>query len=323
MFLENPLQSAHARDLRSRPIVPLRQGRTISQAGDRGDGRGQSRRNARRLPSIRPGQHRQACQRRYDVVRKGRYVEVTGEVERHDRADLRGDARAFRVHVKEQVDLRFTEPRFIDEEAATGAEPEVDLDAPDPIENGRIDLGVLTAEYLVPGAGSVSAQAGRAFTPLLESEPEPSPFAKLAHLSPSRNDEERTRNPVASHNRSAIVRRPSRGQAARAAPLCQEGSCRSAMTRKVRISLDAMGGDFGPAVVYPGSRDRLGATSRQRLRDPWARGRVPSAARQASQRSRRSRRFTTLKLPSGWMPSRARRCGRGDASRPCGAPSNR
>lgn len=125
---------------------------------------------------------------RYDVVRKGRYVEVTGDVEATIEQNCVVTLEPFVSNVKERVDLRYTEPRFIEEAEAEGDEPEVDLDAPDPIENGRIDLGVLTAEYLSLGLDPYPRKLGVAFTPVLESEPEPSPFAKLASLKSKPDD---------------------------------------------------------------------------------------------------------------------------------------
>lgn len=125
---------------------------------------------------------------RYDVVRKGRYVEVTGDVEATIEQNCVVTLEPFVSNVKERVDLRYTEPRFIEEAEAEGDEPEVDLDAPDPIENGRIDLGVLTAEYLSLGLDPYPRKPGVAFTPVLESEPEPSPFAKLASLKSKPDD---------------------------------------------------------------------------------------------------------------------------------------
>ena len=89
---------------------------------------------------------------------QGAVCRSTGEVDATIEQTCVVTLEPFVSNVKERVDLRYTEPRFIAEADADGEEPEVDLDAPDPIENGRIDLGVLTAEYLVAGVGSVSAQ---------------------------------------------------------------------------------------------------------------------------------------------------------------------
>lgn len=127
---------------------------------------------------------------RYDVVRKGRYVEVKGVVEATIEQTCVVTLEPFVSNVKERVDLRYTEPRFIEEAEAEagGDEHEVDLDAPDPIENGRIDLGVLTAEYLSLGLDPYPRKPGAAFTPLVEGEPEPSPFAKLASLKSKLDD---------------------------------------------------------------------------------------------------------------------------------------
>ena len=86
------------------------------------------------------------------------------------------------------------------------------------------------------------------------------------------------------------------------------------MTRKVRISLDAMGGDFGPAVVIPGA-----AIALERHPDSTfvIHGQRQTAFRCSisTQRSKPLRHFTTPKLPSAWTTSRARRCARAAASR--------
>ena len=94
------------------------------------------------------------------------------------------------------------------------------------------------------------------------------------------------------------------------------------MTRKVRISLDAMGGDFGPAVVIPGA-----AIALERHPDSTfvIHGQeadcLPLLDKHPALKAATT--FTTLKLPSVWTPSRARHCGKGGTNRPCGARSNR
>ncbi len=125
---------------------------------------------------------------RYDVVRKGRYVEVTGEVEATIEQTCVVTLEPFVSTVRNRSTLRYTEPPLQRRSRRRRGGAEVDLDAPDPIVNGRIDLGVLTAEFLALGLDPYPRKPGVAFTPLLESEPEPSPFASPASLKSKLDD---------------------------------------------------------------------------------------------------------------------------------------
>ncbi|MCP8938347.1 DUF177 domain-containing protein [Alsobacter sp. SYSU M60028] len=118
---------------------------------------------------------------RYRVERRGRYVHVTGRVEATIEQTCVVTLEPFAAEIGEDVDLRYTEPHFIEDQAEEGEEHEVDLDAPDPIENGRVDLGALTAEILSLGLDPYPRKPGASFA-FGEPAPEPSPFAKLASL---------------------------------------------------------------------------------------------------------------------------------------------
>jgi len=92
----------------------------------------------------------------------------------------------FEAPVHEEVDVRFvaedTRPR---QEEVPGAEHEADLDAPDMLQNGRVDLGALAAEHLALGLDPYPRKPELATEVPPEDEPKPAthrPFAGLDKL---------------------------------------------------------------------------------------------------------------------------------------------
>ncbi|MEH3118629.1 MAG: DUF177 domain-containing protein [Methylorubrum populi] len=81
----------------------------------------------------------------------------------------------FEARVSEPVEVAFTDADILE-----GTESE-DADLPDPIVNGRVDFGVLTAEFLALGLDPYPRKPGVAFEPVTVGE-EPLPFADLAAL---------------------------------------------------------------------------------------------------------------------------------------------
>ena len=55
-------------------------------------------------------------------------------------------------------------------------------DPPEPIVNGRIDLGAVTAEFLALGLDPYPRKPGVAYEPAPERDPADSPFAALAKM---------------------------------------------------------------------------------------------------------------------------------------------
>ncbi len=86
----------------------------------------------------------------------------------------------FETEVREEVDVDFSEH--------LGPEPEgrdeADLDRPDEIVNGKIDLGALTAEFLALGLDPYSRKPGVAFEEGAAGADDASPFAALKGLKP-------------------------------------------------------------------------------------------------------------------------------------------
>ncbi len=90
----------------------------------------------------------------------------------------------FPATVEEEIDVRFA-PRD-DERAARRRGPEepetvsmTEDDEPDPIIDGKIDLGALAREFLALGLDPYPRKPGVAFEPPAEPEPEATPFAVL------------------------------------------------------------------------------------------------------------------------------------------------
>ena len=81
----------------------------------------------------------------------------------------------FEAKVSEPVEVEFTNADILE---GTDAE---DVDLPDPIVNGRVDFGVLTAEFLALGIDPYPRKPGVAFEPVTVGE-EPLPFSDLAAL---------------------------------------------------------------------------------------------------------------------------------------------
>ena len=81
----------------------------------------------------------------------------------------------FEAKISEPIEVEFTNADILE-----GTEAE-DVDLPDPIVNGRVDFGVLTAEFLALGLDPYPRKPGVAFEPVTVGE-EPLPFSDLAAL---------------------------------------------------------------------------------------------------------------------------------------------
>ena len=79
----------------------------------------------------------------------------------------------FEASVREPVEVDFTNTDVL-----VGTEAE-NVDLPDPIVNGRVDFGALTAEFLALGLDPYPRKPGIGFEPVTVGE-EASPFAALA-----------------------------------------------------------------------------------------------------------------------------------------------
>ncbi|MFE1602260.1 YceD family protein [Methylobacterium sp. ID0610] len=102
-------------------------------------------------------------------------LQVTGTVEAAIAQTCVVTLDPFDSQMREEVEVDFAAP---DAFAGTPAE---DADIPDPIVNGRVDLGSLTAEFLALGLDPYPRKPGVAFEPP-EAEAAENPFAGLDRL---------------------------------------------------------------------------------------------------------------------------------------------
>jgi hypothetical protein len=86
----------------------------------------------------------------------------------------------FEATVSEPVEVTFT-----DGEIPTGHDAE-DVEVPDPIVNGRVDFGILTAEFLAMGLDPYPRKPGVTFE-AAEPDPEDAPLAGLRALQGDRD----------------------------------------------------------------------------------------------------------------------------------------
>lgn len=108
---------------------------------------------------------------RFRIARHGAAIHVTGEVQAEVVQTCVVSLEPFPALVREPVDVRFAPDVEVDElEAASarrmrdGVEEFTDAaDIPDPIIDGRIDLGVLTAEFLILGLDPHPRKPGAVF----------------------------------------------------------------------------------------------------------------------------------------------------------------
>ncbi len=90
----------------------------------------------------------------------------------------------FPATVDEDVDVRFAPPTAADPKLPTAKEGQTlslaDDDEPDPLIDGKIDLGALTAEFLALGLDPYPHKPGEVLEYSPESDPLDSPFSALA-----------------------------------------------------------------------------------------------------------------------------------------------
>lgn len=117
------------------------------------------------------------------VPGRGGTVHVTGHVDAVVTQTCVVSLEDFDAPVSEDIDLRFAPAEKIPE-IRPGAEIDVsELDLPDPLIDGSVDVGAVVAEFLALGLDPYPRKPGVAFEGLEEAGPEEvSPFAALAKL---------------------------------------------------------------------------------------------------------------------------------------------
>lgn len=128
---------------------------------------------------------------RYDLSRNGERVKLEGRI----RAQIQQicvvtlDAFPAALDVPLKLDMvPDTDPIFaVRPERAEEGEIDIEVmlnevDPPEPIVDGVIDLGAITLEFLALALDPYPRKPGVSFAPPASAEPEPSPFAALAKL---------------------------------------------------------------------------------------------------------------------------------------------
>ena len=127
---------------------------------------------------------------RYNVVKRGRLVTVTGNLHARLTQVCVVTLDPFESDLDEPVEMQYAPEALVAEAweriakaEASGSSAPVE-DPPDVIVDGKIDLGSLTAEALALSLDPYPKKPGVEFEPLPEPEasPDESPFAKLARL---------------------------------------------------------------------------------------------------------------------------------------------
>ncbi|HEY9212991.1 MAG TPA: DUF177 domain-containing protein [Ancylobacter sp.] len=124
------------------------------------------------------------------VVRQGSGVRVGGHVSAVVRQACVATLEDFDAPIEEDIDLGFAPPHKLAEVKPGGAEIDVgELDEPDPLIDGVIDVGAVVVEFLALGIDPYPRKPGAVFkVPKEAAVEEKSPFAALAKLRDPESD---------------------------------------------------------------------------------------------------------------------------------------
>ena len=109
-------------------------------------------------------------------------VHVTGSVKGRVTQICVVTLEPFEAEVDEEVDVDFSEAGAV---PRRDAQDEPDLDLPDQVINGQVDLGALAAEFLALGLDPYPRKPGVDFDFKGEKDDSDTPFAALGRLKPS------------------------------------------------------------------------------------------------------------------------------------------
>jgi len=120
----------------------------------------------------------------FNLQRRGREVSVKGSVHAEVTQTCVVSLEPFAVTLDEPVDVRFASPKPERPGGKREAETIVldGADAPDPIVEGKIDLGALAAEFMALGLDPYPRKPGAEFTPPTDAARPDSPFEALAKI---------------------------------------------------------------------------------------------------------------------------------------------
>lgn len=120
----------------------------------------------------------------FDLTRRAAGVRVTGNVSARVGQSCVVTLEPLESDVEETVDLRFA-PQSVEpalSKAESTAAHTKDDDPPEPISNGRLDLGAIATEFLLLGIEPYPRKPGAEFAPVKADDASAKPFAALEAL---------------------------------------------------------------------------------------------------------------------------------------------
>lgn len=118
----------------------------------------------------------------FDISRAGEVVHVTGQVSGRVGQNCVVTLEPIDTDIDEPIDLLFAP---VPESGAPTDEDrrhKADAELPEPLIDGRIDLGAIASEFLILGIDPYPRKAGAEFTPVEAENDAPHPFAALEAL---------------------------------------------------------------------------------------------------------------------------------------------
>jgi uncharacterized metal-binding protein YceD (DUF177 family) len=118
----------------------------------------------------------------FDVTRRGAKVHIAGQVIARVEQNCVVTLEPIEQDVAEVVDVTFAPPPAEEVPATGEVEVKADKEPPEPLVDGKVDLGALATEFLVLGVDPYPRKAGVSFSPPKVENVEAHPFAALAAL---------------------------------------------------------------------------------------------------------------------------------------------
>jgi uncharacterized metal-binding protein YceD (DUF177 family) len=116
---------------------------------------------------------------RFLIVKWGKGVAVEGELAAHVTQTCVVSLEPFEIDIDEPIAVKFLPPDAKPPQAASAAHDIEDEDAPDPLIEGRIDLGAIASEFLTLALDPYPRKPGVLFEPSANAPAPESPFSGL------------------------------------------------------------------------------------------------------------------------------------------------
>jgi uncharacterized metal-binding protein YceD (DUF177 family) len=117
----------------------------------------------------------------FDLARRGAGVRVTGQVSARVGQTCVVTLEAVDSELEESVDLKFASQLAESIQPNAGLHP-AEEEAPEPLSDGKVDLGAIAAEFLLLGIDPYPRKAGAEFSPIKSGDSGVKPFAALEAL---------------------------------------------------------------------------------------------------------------------------------------------